>query len=505
MDYVVLAALAEPNRLRIVELLNRAPRWVGEIATELGLRQPQVTKHLQTLQHAGLVTMHPLGQRRIYALRREPLRELRQWLDALNAAPPEEHTLERYVAAIASERAQAARDPGWAIGRRIRLQRQLPAPASEVWAHWTSPALVRQWWSPEHFDVAECAIDPVPGGRLEITMRAPDGGRYPSRGHFLTVTPPGGSGSSSPTSQPTKRPCSPPSMTCVSPTTDNTPSSTSRSASPPPARQHPPPSPASSPAGNSYSAISPARSPAAPSTSPASPELHVPGAHEWLAPPASRQPCGHPRWSLLRKSPRDPRECPDGFRTRLLGLAGISGTLLDTAVGAGGTLGSARINQPRDRPTWRSGSHPASVRAPRARPLSSPGETLPSRSWRATLSPEDSFDPATVQALLQHLDEQRDGVARAVGAVAVEGPNAVAHSAEYAAHDTEELAGRLRDWLASIVGGEDREALVQSQLRLHSDRPEHGRAGCRSLHRQMPQGATPCQSWSGRHAQTSPG
>jgi uncharacterized protein YndB with AHSA1/START domain len=117
------------------------------------------------------------------------LRELRRWLDALDTAHPEEHMLERYVTAIASERAQAASDPGWAIGRRIRLQRQLPAPVSEVWTHWTSPALVRQWWSPEHFDVAECDIDPAPGGRLEITMRAPDGGRYPIRGHFLTVTP----------------------------------------------------------------------------------------------------------------------------------------------------------------------------------------------------------------------------------------------------------------------------------------------------------------------------
>ena len=190
MDDAVLAALAEPNRLRIVELLNRAPRWVGEITAELGLRQPQVTKHLQTLQHAGLVTMHPLGQRRIYTLRREPLAELRQWLDALHTAHPAEHTLERYVTAIASERAHAARDPGWAIGRRIRLQRQLPTPISDVWAHWTTPALVRQWWSPEHFDVAESDLDPVPGGRLEITMRAPDGGRYPSRGHFLIVTPP---------------------------------------------------------------------------------------------------------------------------------------------------------------------------------------------------------------------------------------------------------------------------------------------------------------------------
>jgi uncharacterized protein YndB with AHSA1/START domain/DNA-binding transcriptional ArsR family regulator len=189
VDHAVLGALAEPNRLRIVELLSRSPRWVGEIASELGLRQPQVTKHLQTLQHAGLVTMHPLGQRRIYTLRREPLGELRNWLEVICTASPEEHVFERYVTAIASERALAARDPRWATGRRIRLQRRLPAPVSQVWAHWTTPALVRQWWSPEHFDVAECEIDPVPGGRLEITMRAPDGGLYPTSGRFLTVTP----------------------------------------------------------------------------------------------------------------------------------------------------------------------------------------------------------------------------------------------------------------------------------------------------------------------------
>jgi uncharacterized protein YndB with AHSA1/START domain/DNA-binding transcriptional ArsR family regulator len=188
VDDLVLAALAERNRLRIIELLNGSPRWVGEIAAELGLRQPQVTKHLQTLQHAGLVTVHPLGQRRIYALHREPFRELRRWLDGLDAMQPAERVLEQYVSAVASERAQAAGDPRWALGRRIRLQRQLPAPVTDVWAHWTKAPLVRQWWSPEHFDVAECEVDAVPGGRLEITMRAPDGGLYPSRGRFLAVT-----------------------------------------------------------------------------------------------------------------------------------------------------------------------------------------------------------------------------------------------------------------------------------------------------------------------------
>src|SRR5436853_7161480 len=80
VDSGLLAALAEPNRLRIVELLGESPRPVGEIAARLDLRQPQVTKHLQTLERTGLVEAHPLGRRRIYALRREPLRAPRDWL-----------------------------------------------------------------------------------------------------------------------------------------------------------------------------------------------------------------------------------------------------------------------------------------------------------------------------------------------------------------------------------------------------------------------------------------
>ena len=64
MDGALLAALAEPNRLRIVELLNIAPRAVGEIASKLDLRQPQVTKHLQALERAGLVAVRRRGQMR---------------------------------------------------------------------------------------------------------------------------------------------------------------------------------------------------------------------------------------------------------------------------------------------------------------------------------------------------------------------------------------------------------------------------------------------------------
>jgi len=50
-----LAALADSARWRIVELLADRPRSVGVVADLGGLRQPQATKHLQTLERAGLV------------------------------------------------------------------------------------------------------------------------------------------------------------------------------------------------------------------------------------------------------------------------------------------------------------------------------------------------------------------------------------------------------------------------------------------------------------------
>src|SRR5260221_9374327 len=74
------SALAEPNRLQIVQLLRRKPLAVGEIVDRLGLRQPQVSKHLRVLSDAGLVDVRPVAQQSIYALRSEPLRELDRWL-----------------------------------------------------------------------------------------------------------------------------------------------------------------------------------------------------------------------------------------------------------------------------------------------------------------------------------------------------------------------------------------------------------------------------------------
>jgi DNA-binding transcriptional ArsR family regulator len=76
-----LSALAEENRLRIVDLLREGPRPVGEIVDRLKLQQPQVSKHLRILGEAGLVESRPDAQRRIYALDPRPFQELDRWLE----------------------------------------------------------------------------------------------------------------------------------------------------------------------------------------------------------------------------------------------------------------------------------------------------------------------------------------------------------------------------------------------------------------------------------------
>lgn len=82
MNPQTFSALAEPNRLHIVELLLKEPLPVGEIADRLHLNQPQTSKHLRVLSEAGIVEVQPQANRRIYKLRPEPFQELDKWLDS---------------------------------------------------------------------------------------------------------------------------------------------------------------------------------------------------------------------------------------------------------------------------------------------------------------------------------------------------------------------------------------------------------------------------------------
>jgi DNA-binding transcriptional ArsR family regulator len=81
MNPDTLAALGEPNRFRIVELLRTGPRSVNDIRGRLGLRQSQVSQHLTVLKAVGLVEAEPRAQQRLYRLRRQPVKQLHKWLD----------------------------------------------------------------------------------------------------------------------------------------------------------------------------------------------------------------------------------------------------------------------------------------------------------------------------------------------------------------------------------------------------------------------------------------
>lgn len=79
-----LAALADPHRRRVVELLGERPRPAGELARALGLSAPAMSRHLKTLRLNGLVTeSHPEfdARVRVYALRPGAMAELKAWLE----------------------------------------------------------------------------------------------------------------------------------------------------------------------------------------------------------------------------------------------------------------------------------------------------------------------------------------------------------------------------------------------------------------------------------------
>jgi DNA-binding transcriptional ArsR family regulator len=84
------AALAEPSRRQILDLLRERERSVGELVDRLRISQPGVSKHLRVLRAAGLVHVRPDGRRRVYVLRAAPLAEMDAWL-----APYRRHWTER--------------------------------------------------------------------------------------------------------------------------------------------------------------------------------------------------------------------------------------------------------------------------------------------------------------------------------------------------------------------------------------------------------------------------
>jgi DNA-binding transcriptional ArsR family regulator len=73
-------AIAEPQRREILLLLRSGERPVTELARDLGMTQPQASKHLRVLREVGLVRVRGAGKQRLYALDARGLRPVHEWV-----------------------------------------------------------------------------------------------------------------------------------------------------------------------------------------------------------------------------------------------------------------------------------------------------------------------------------------------------------------------------------------------------------------------------------------
>ena len=73
-------AVAEPRRRAILDVLSRGELSVNDLVAELGLTQPQVSKHLRVLREVGAVEVRDEGRQRLYRVNGAALKSIHDWV-----------------------------------------------------------------------------------------------------------------------------------------------------------------------------------------------------------------------------------------------------------------------------------------------------------------------------------------------------------------------------------------------------------------------------------------
>ncbi|MEO9898909.1 MAG: metalloregulator ArsR/SmtB family transcription factor [Paracoccaceae bacterium] len=80
---ITFAALADKHRHEIIQRLAQKPLSVGSLASHFSISRPAISQHLKVLSDAGLVHVRQEGTRRIYAVNRQGIADMRTYLDGL--------------------------------------------------------------------------------------------------------------------------------------------------------------------------------------------------------------------------------------------------------------------------------------------------------------------------------------------------------------------------------------------------------------------------------------
>lgn len=125
------AALADPTRCRVVELLSSKARPVHELAAAFDISRPAISRHLRVLKEAGLVKEEKRGRENVYALQRARLKPMQDWLERHRAAPtkaaraPKPSTPPKPVAVVQTAKAPKAVKP-------VKVRTPSPAPLPQL-------------------------------------------------------------------------------------------------------------------------------------------------------------------------------------------------------------------------------------------------------------------------------------------------------------------------------------------------------------------------------------
>jgi DNA-binding transcriptional ArsR family regulator len=106
-------AIAEPRRRELLVLLRGGERPVTGLARDLGMTQPQASKHLRVLREVGLVRVRGAGKQRLYGLDAHGLRPVHEWVGGFEQFWSESFDrLDEYVQDLKQARQEGPRDGG---------------------------------------------------------------------------------------------------------------------------------------------------------------------------------------------------------------------------------------------------------------------------------------------------------------------------------------------------------------------------------------------------------
>jgi DNA-binding transcriptional ArsR family regulator len=104
-------AIAEPRRRELLVLLRGGERPVTGLARDLGMTQPQASKHLRVLREVGLVRVREAGKQRLYGLDARGLRPVHEWVGGFERFWSESFDrLDEYVQELEQARQEGPHD-----------------------------------------------------------------------------------------------------------------------------------------------------------------------------------------------------------------------------------------------------------------------------------------------------------------------------------------------------------------------------------------------------------